>query len=168
MLWLGRTILAANVWLTAIMTLVAGCPRFDCRCPDGSIKPFGLGFMSRAAGCCCDESPPAVPRRRVVAESDRSLPPCCRHKHHPPVFGADSRSQIEHPGCTKTLVDPEPYTSSAARVQISEDTSAQPSLAIPAANLPSAAVAIAICSTGWSDPILPNADRLHLLQRLII
>ena len=50
---IGRTALTGLVWLTAAMTLVAGLPHFDCRCPSGQVKPFCLATASKKTGCCC-------------------------------------------------------------------------------------------------------------------
>jgi hypothetical protein len=44
------------IWLTALMTLVAGSPHFDCRCPNGHIKPFCLALLAGKSGCCCEGS----------------------------------------------------------------------------------------------------------------
>jgi hypothetical protein len=46
-----KILCAGHVWLTAAMTLVAGFPHFECRCPAGQFKPFCLGFCSATHGC---------------------------------------------------------------------------------------------------------------------
>jgi hypothetical protein len=48
---LSKTAWIVQVWLTATMTLVAGIPRFDCRCSEGQAKPFRP--VSSASKCCC-------------------------------------------------------------------------------------------------------------------
>lgn len=48
-----RTVQAGFVWLTAILTGVAGAPHLDCICPNGQHKPFCLGSPSKTTSCCC-------------------------------------------------------------------------------------------------------------------
>lgn len=54
--------------VTAAMTLVAAMPHFECRCPDGYLKPFCFGCVSRASGCCC---------ARAEGSSTESAKCCC-------------------------------------------------------------------------------------------
>lgn len=51
-----RAVQTGAIWLTAIMTLVAGTPHFDCRCPNGNVKPFCLALLTGKTGCCCEGS----------------------------------------------------------------------------------------------------------------
>jgi hypothetical protein len=63
-------LLTAQVWLTAILTLLSGVPRFSCVCPDGSVRSSFLGVVfSGGKVCCCAESPsaPGAPRKSCCA-----------------------------------------------------------------------------------------------------
>lgn len=55
---IGRILWAGCVWLTALLTLVAGFPFLECHCPNGQVKPFCIGSVARssASGCCCGGS----------------------------------------------------------------------------------------------------------------
>lgn len=49
-----RTVQAVFVWSTAVTTLFANAPHFDCVCPNGDHKPFCfVGLFTPVAGCCC-------------------------------------------------------------------------------------------------------------------
>jgi len=50
---LGANLRPALVCVTAVMTLVAGTPHVDCRCPDGRRKPYCLGTTTSGRSCCC-------------------------------------------------------------------------------------------------------------------
>ena len=63
-------LLTAQVWLTAILTLLSGVPRFSCVCPDGSVRSSFLGVvLSGGKVCCCAEpaSAPGAPRKSCCA-----------------------------------------------------------------------------------------------------
>src|SRR5262245_30182992 len=49
-----RAVQIGFVWLTAVTTLIAGVPHFDCVCPYVD-HPFRLGTSS-ARSCCCGGS----------------------------------------------------------------------------------------------------------------
>ncbi len=89
MMIFGKTILAWKVWLTAIATLVAGFPYFECRCPGGQNKPFCPGTPSPTSCCCCHlEESAAIP-------SDK---PCCRAKVNASVELAKEKPCCQNPG----------------------------------------------------------------------
>lgn len=56
MAFFARVVQTGAIWLTAVMTLIAGSPHFDCRCPNGNVKPFCLALLSGKTGCCCEGS----------------------------------------------------------------------------------------------------------------
>ena len=106
----GKTVWVVNVWLMALLTLFAGSPRIQCRCPDGRVKLFCLSsfFPAGVSGCCCTSTQPA------------SRPPCCPAPDGPPAaveecpccahtrecqhgMASDHTSRIDPIGCTKTL-----------------------------------------------------------------
>ena len=53
---LGRIAWIALVWMTAASTLLAGLPRVECICPDGSVKPVCTGHSTKDTTCCCGGS----------------------------------------------------------------------------------------------------------------
>src|SRR5438552_17897173 len=54
MLTLRYVAVTGHVWLTAIMTLVAGLPHWQCLCPNGNTKSACLEITSSAQACCCN------------------------------------------------------------------------------------------------------------------
>ncbi len=123
---LQKTGLVGPVWLTAIMTLVAGLPHFDCRCPDGNLKPRCLGFTSKSSGCCCGG------KCCSLAGNDC----CCGRKGDPsrPKAGGgvlcqedqqtgssrDARQQVQSNGCIRTVAGVEFFTRSQPKVSVGE------------------------------------------------
>ena len=101
-------------WATAVMTLLAGLPHFECRCPDGHVKPFWLGLASGVSSCCCGCSccssstkPRCCCRPSGVLSSGHSEKGCCRCRHQvgqPAKPLPDDGWVAQHPGCVKTLV----------------------------------------------------------------
>src|SRR5262245_60186384 len=86
---LGKKARVAHVWLTALLTLFAGLPRVQCRCPDGRVKPFCLGPCVRAdgsPGCCCAGAgtPAACCAAETSTPAEDAEPPCCACAHHLP------------------------------------------------------------------------------------
>jgi hypothetical protein len=108
----GKCFRSAAIGLTAITTLIAATPHFDCRCPDGRIKPFCLSVLFGASQCCCEGAccpvPPddsargPLPRPALVAKSC-----CCGRQAEPREdrTGAVPGSQFSTTGCTKVLVE---------------------------------------------------------------
>src|SRR5262245_60405924 len=52
MLYVRHIAVTVQVWLTAIMTLVAGLPHFQCLCPDGTTK--AVCVVPAPDSCCCN------------------------------------------------------------------------------------------------------------------
>src|SRR6516164_8009702 len=102
-----------GVWATAISTLFAGIPHFDCRCPNGHIKPFCLALLIGKTGCCCEgsccASSPREDGKGLGTHASPSLAAtkktCCCCKAHREVAGNNSRTDVrlEKLGCQKTL-----------------------------------------------------------------
>jgi len=97
------------------MMLVAGVPHFDCRCPNGHVKPYCLALRSGKTGCCCDGSCcPTSSRDGEKAVSAHTSPSattakktCCCCKDHREGTGSESRTGtgFEKAGCQKTLAE---------------------------------------------------------------
>lgn len=116
MVFCARIIQTGAVWLTALMTLAAGTPHFECRCPNGRIKPFCLALFSGKTGCCCGGSCCSV----IPGDEDKALAAaafpssagakktcCCCCKAPAENAGSESRtaSRFEKVGCRKTLAE---------------------------------------------------------------
>ncbi len=171
----GEKARVALVCLTALMTLVAGSPHVQCRCPDGRLKPFCLVSFSRAAdsaGCCCGTEGPSSRGRCCLAPGTtpaRKASSCCGHSHgRRQRATADGTDRVQGVCCTRTMVPsgdlalapsaPEPSTDPTSVVLFS-------SPAASAAVLPSEGRLLS-----WQAHLLapPPTDLITLLQRLTI
>ena len=107
---LAKTARAAHILLTALLTLLAGSPRVQCRCPDGTLKPFCLSFLFRtsALACCCAEESPASRGRccgaSLAAPTGAAECACCAHRGRPRTDETPDGAAIGGPSCVKTLV----------------------------------------------------------------
>jgi hypothetical protein len=107
----GKTLQSGFVWLTALLTLVAGSPHVQCRCPNGRIKPFCLGFLFQGGatgGCCAADAPSswssccAGPH---AARTEKDIPSCCSCCSSAEER-AESETCVHAAGCTRTLTGP--------------------------------------------------------------
>src|SRR5262249_55000414 len=98
----GKAAGVGLTYLTAIMTLFAGLPRFECRCPDGHIKLFCLGSALPDTGKSCCRGHDAVGSGRVKQRS------CCGHGiRGPRPEVPPGRHHLQAAGCRKVLVPAE-------------------------------------------------------------
>lgn len=96
---LGATLTKFFALVAAAMTVTAGMPSIECRCPDGQVKLLCLGTACTA--CCCSSS-----------VNGRSCYCCQAGKHScnaraprsPIQGGSNSQATIKAPGCARTLV----------------------------------------------------------------
>src|SRR5262249_34915238 len=137
----GKKARVARVWLAALLALLAGSPRVQCRCPDGRLKPFCLGFLFRGAalvGCrsaaqgqpaphdgCC-HSPGAPPAHQAAPPRSPR-----RHRGHPvdPSGGAS----VAGPGCLRTPAAPADLSLTPSEQGPLPDLASAPLLAPPGA-----------------------------------
>ena len=101
--------------MTALMTLVAGTPHFDCRCPNGRIKPFCLALLTGRTGCCCEGSCCSAPpgddeKGHTTHPSPAATVPkkaCCCCKAHQGNARGGSRTApgLGKVGCQKSLAE---------------------------------------------------------------
>jgi hypothetical protein len=98
------------VWSAALMTPLAGFPFFECRCPNGQIKPVCLGAPSKTTGCCCgggccspdsgggnkaEDSAPSAKTEEKPSANEGEKPSCCQG-HTPQVAQAtQSHGSVE-------------------------------------------------------------------------
>ena len=92
---LGATLSKVLATVAAIMTVTAGLPSFQCRCPDGRVKLFCQGSVSSSSGCCCATG---------CSSSTEDEPCCCGAKK--------ANSQEPNPAktrscCTHTVSTPQ-------------------------------------------------------------
>lgn len=165
---LRRTTLAVLVWLTAVMTLVAGAPRLVCRCPDGHTKPFCFGFTSEKSSCCCGGSCCSKEGGSCCCHNSETVSvgedrPGCRQPSESPH---DAETQVGHTCCSKTLVHPEGFLLTTAKVSGGSDLTSGP---LVASQLE---VAISVPSDSsqilWHGHRLPPPDLIITLQHLTI
>jgi hypothetical protein len=106
-----RAIQTGFIWLTAVTTLIAGVPHFDCLCPNGRHKPFCSGIVSSHTGCCCGGSCCSSSAGKACCQAEDSSPrrqaPCCGDSQPP---NADARIPGIHVSarcCQKTFAQEE-------------------------------------------------------------
>jgi hypothetical protein len=87
-----RIVQIGLVWSAAFMTLLAGIPHSECRCPNGQVKPFCLGSPSKTSGCCCgggccspDSDGSCCKRDGSVPSAPAEEKPSCCQGHTPQV-----------------------------------------------------------------------------------
>lgn len=152
--------------LTVVMTIGAGLPCLECRCPNGRVHPFGLAWLLGTPPCCgsacCASRPETIPAP-LAAEPDP--PSCCTA--HAPEPAVPAGEHVERTGCQRT---PSPRTLTALRTLLPflDDGSlpfqpfAEPVfLLVPDISRRT--------RTAWlSHAPAPPLDRILLLSRLLI
>ncbi len=119
---LGVTLTKFLATLAAFMTVTAGLPSFQCRCPDGRVKPFCQGNDS--SGCCrdVDESSSLETKSCCEKKADVQKPhsgkkhSCCADSGDVPQQGVGrdgSQIVVKATCCVKTLVSDSPVYSVA-------------------------------------------------------
>ena len=175
---LQKMAVSALVWLTAVMTLIAGSPHFDCVCPDGHFKLFCLASAFEKAGCCCGgrccssgQSCSCCSESASAASPKPKQRSCCSRESrgHKPAAAPATTVQIQQPHCcVKIATLPKSFTSSPAKMVVQPDTT--PSLSLPVAAL--AASPVPVTKRGrasWQVHLLaPPTDLVIALQHLLI
>lgn len=114
---LGATLTKLLATAAAVMTVTAGLPSNQCRCPDGQVKLFCHGNASAPSGCCCAADGSASPETKPCCDgaktTDTRQPTpskkrsCCAHSHggSPKEPGCDGPRVVVKAGCcVKTVV----------------------------------------------------------------
>jgi hypothetical protein len=168
---IGTIARAVLVGLSTLMTTVAGIPHFDCRCPNGDVKPFCFGLSSGRSGCCCAVrgGTCCCHVRRSPSAARAKKAPCCargpgQSKSEPAPHG---QSVVDANGCAKRLADP---------VTLAFTAKPTPSVYLLAdVGLPLQAVLVSSATSGApGQPFgqahlsAPPPDLLTLLQRLLL
>jgi hypothetical protein len=176
MVLLRRAAFAGLAWLTAVMTLVAGMPHFECRCPNGHVKPFCLGLDSNKSGCCCgcaccSASPKGrcCCKGRGASPSKRKEKSCCHTQHRNNLAsrpGPAGSPAAQSSRCVKTVAVADQFT--LVNHEIPKDSQVQ------VAGFASPFI-LASCQTSGAPKDLsqahspaPPPDLVTVLQRLVI
>jgi hypothetical protein len=173
----GENARVALVWLTAALTLFAGTPRLQCRCPEGPLQPSCLGLFPRAnaASCCCaHEDGPASPPACCAPSSDPrpptdAEPSCCARREgtratEGVVAAADRASPSP---CVRALSAPADVTPPRAEANEAEDP-ATAALSSPQP-FPASSPRGQGTSPAWAPHLAPPpTDLLTALHRLLI
>jgi hypothetical protein len=174
---LGRIVWAVQVWLTAVTTLIAGIPHFDCRCPDGHVKPLCLAVTAEASGCCCGGSCCSAPatdsHSRGPAQAGRARKKsCCARPQHDGLTSAPGNDggALSGTGCVRTGQRSDaaalaPNTAAGRPDVTARATPFALTPVVPTSALPRAAFAAA---RGAAHSLSPPPDLLSLLQHLLI
>src|SRR5579884_764691 len=174
-----RAVQPGAIWLTAVMTLVAGTPHFDCRCPNGNVKPFCLALLTGKTGCCCegsccsaspgddgkDRAAHAAPSATVAKKT------CCCCKAHQENAGNGSRtdSRLGKAGCQKTLAKTAVAVAEPTVKAPDQDRTAH--LFVPAPEPVRGQIGFASCdylSSHHYHRIPPPTDLVTVLQHFLI
>ena len=153
-------------WLAVFLTPVTGIPHFVCSCPNGHVKPFCLGWASKATGCCCGR---ACCRRSSDGKRccccSRGVPTAQRPSAKP---SPDGHCSVGRPGCSKTLAGQEALAPSAGKRIAWNDLLC--GVGLPASNVPRTPLANGMRgnSSSYNHAPAPPADLIALLGRLLI
>jgi hypothetical protein len=106
-------------YLTAIMTLVAGFPHFECLCPSGQIKLFCFGSPSPASSnACCHD------RDHLATGPAKQHSSCC-HRHEGKRGEVPSYpSAFQAAACRKVLTQAETFGLTSGKRAVREVTQA--------------------------------------------
>ncbi len=108
---LGATFTKILAMLAAVMTMTAGMPRVQCRCPDGRIKLFCQGNTS--SGCCCAADRSSSPEAKSCCCAAKKHS-CCTYPEGAPQQGTGRNGPenvVKAACCVKTLVSDAPVYS---------------------------------------------------------
>jgi hypothetical protein len=183
---LRKTAMAVLVWATAVSTLIGSSPRFECHCPDGTIKPICFGTTSAESSCCrggcctkrdgtrscCQTTSPdrtevtkrSCCGRNVGAPSDES--PRTRQSK-----GAIKEKGLEVSGrcCQRILVHPDDSMQIRPEPKSNQNCSASVMLLPEVVAFESADHALADSRAFWQvNRLPPPTDLVTSLQRLTI
>ena len=166
MIHIGKAILIGQVYLTAIMTLIAGMPHFVCRCPGELAKAVDSRPATQATACCgCGACGSVSAREKTIGKRS-----CCSQTSAPSKSEGTTRShQAAGSECTKVSGLPKIPAVSSTRFAKSIEVSygvAAGSLAVLSSPFQTESPDSVSRWTGHSPA--PPTDRVISLQRLLI
>jgi len=177
MSFVGRRIVVTQVWLTAVMTLVAGLPHFDCRCPNGQVKLFCLSLGSKSSGCCCGGTCCSTTQgdrsccrgrstRSAGREQDR---PCCRQHQSGQTTGFPSTHYaVRCTGCARALAQPTVFAPSPGKTAVNKDMPLAAILPLDATPVSFLSLETQGSKLWQTHSIAPPTDLVTLLQHFLI
>ena len=113
---LGAALTKVLATLAAVMTVTAGMPSFQCRCPDGRVKLFCQGNDSSARAACAASESSSLEIKSCCCQAKQSSAKktlatkkhaCCTNSDSAPhqEAGSDgSQIVVKAPCCVKTIV----------------------------------------------------------------
>ena len=174
----SRAMQTGAVWLTAIMTLVAGTPHLVCVCPNGNAKPFYFALLSGKNSGCCDGSCCSASQVRDGKDFDTQpslsatviKKSCCCCKAHQEAARNESRTDVKlgKVRCHKTLVEGIIAVPATAVKAPSQDLTAH--LFVPALEPVTGYYGFGACGCLFADYYHwpPPTDLVTVLQRFLI
>jgi hypothetical protein len=159
---LYKTAMVGQVWLTAVMTLLAATPQFTCICPNGSTKAPCVSLGMGSSGCCCQPL--------KAANADRSIRKSCCERHRDQKLDQrqGNRVQAGQKCCTKTLTPPQVTAVSYHKTVVERDVTLQ-ALVLQSVTLSPSSLATAngptLCQINLTAP---PTDLVEQLQRYLI
>jgi hypothetical protein len=171
---IGGITRAGFVWLTAITTLVAGLPYFQCQCPNGSIKPSCIGAFCSSSGCCCGDV--CSGGRKDSRCNSRAIPvrkgrpaSCCAYANSRPTSKhSDGSPRVEGRGCQKSLAQQQQLAPSAATKIVHDGGAADPAVLTSTIPTPLGSARTGAQMNGLHLAAPPPHDLVILLQRFLI
>jgi hypothetical protein len=169
---IGGITRAGFVWLTAITTLVAGLPHFQCQCPDGSIKPSCIGVFCSSSGCCCGDVCCGAKDSSLNAGAVRAgkgRPACCAHRFSQPTPDPSDRTpRVEGRGCTNSLAQQQQLSPSAQPKVVDDRSVAHRAFLTRTAVAPLGSSRHGTDAGGLHLAAPPPPDLVVVLQRFLI
>ena len=109
--------------LTAMMTLVAGVPHFDCLCPNGRVKQLCLTWTTAKNPCCCggaccsaNEPASCCQRKDTTSTSAAEAKPCCATHQSSSKMASSRHTKVAAPTCCdRKLAETEPAAVSSVK-----------------------------------------------------
>jgi hypothetical protein len=160
--------------ITTAMAVVTGLPHYHCRCPDGRVKLFCLGFPL-ASGCCCGSScsksgQPTPSASEGECQAGLAHQSCClvteQSEQGADRPGVPATAEGGNGACVKTLAPPSVVGSNGERClgdRLAVVSFASPDIIDTEAPHPTrCAVRV------WSPPPVPPPDLVTVLHRLVI
>jgi hypothetical protein len=150
-----------QVWLTAVMTLVAGIPQVECVCARESARPSPAGKALAASPCCCGGGCCAFQKGG-----------CCRARGSvpsTPVLASESgnvstssHGSLQRPQCRTALAQPDAFSPAVVKTSVPLSAVPGPVLYTPLVLMPG------IFASHSPAPLAPPPDLVTLHQHFLI
>ena len=144
-----------HVWLTAVMTLIAGFPRLTCARTEGQTN----APPSASAGCCCVGG--CCRTSTDVAEPQ----PCCRRQGNESGGPVAPLRDASHQ-CKGTFTQPLVFTAPMAKKLITKDQTL--SSLLPPEKAPSRVLPVTVLDSWQIHLVAPPTDLVISLKHLTI